>query len=79
VAKKVKEPKPYEKYRHIAAWGKMLGSMPYYIKDRQKEALADNAPITAIYKRDGKWDTFEEIQVESTRHELENIISKMRS
>ena len=36
-------------YKSIAAWGKMLSSMNYYIEQQQIKASKDNAPIDAIY------------------------------
>ncbi|MFK3740925.1 hypothetical protein [Massilia sp. TN1-12] len=38
-------------YKHIAVWGRRLGSMRYYIVDQQERALAAGAPINAIYNR----------------------------
>jgi len=44
-------------YKHIAAWGKMMGSHRYYIDQQQAMAASDNAPIDAVYynDRDKKW------------------------
>lgn len=55
-------------YRYIRAWGKLLGSYPYYIESQIEQARADKAPDTAIYRRDdGTWQTFENIADETTK------------
>lgn len=43
-------------YVAIAAWGRKLGSYPYYIENEQLRAFDANAPIDAVYK---KYDTAE--------------------
>jgi hypothetical protein len=43
-------PKPTD-YKHIAAWGQMMGSYQYYITGEQEKAAAANAPLDAIYFR----------------------------
>jgi hypothetical protein len=48
-------------YPYIEAWGRYLGSLSYYIRDQTDKARRDKAPRTAIYERDGKWITFEEV------------------
>ena len=48
-------------YKHIALWGTMMGSFPEYISGQQDEAAEDNAPLDAIYKREGKWEVFSEV------------------
>ncbi len=63
-------------YIYIQAWGRMMQSYPYYITDQIKLARADNAPVTAIYKREGKWRCIEDCCV-GTQHEIENIITGM--
>jgi hypothetical protein len=45
--------KPKE-YLHIRAWGNKLLSYEYYIKDQQELAASQNAPIDAIYKKNGE-------------------------
>lgn len=49
------------KYKYIWAWGKMSGSMDYYIVKQIKTAIADNAPDDATFKQDdGKWSTIDQ-------------------
>ena len=48
-----------EDYKHIAAWGRMLGSFRYYVKQEQAAAFEDGAPLDAIYKNsEGEWERF---------------------
>ena len=46
-------------YLAIPLWH--TSSYGYYIKDLVARAKADNAPIDAIYERDGKWATLSEV------------------
>lgn len=53
--------KPAE-YKHIAAWGRMMGSFGYYIESQQQKAAKENAPASAIYKHsDGHWETSDDL------------------
>lgn len=36
-------------------WHRSTGSFDYYIKRMQEKAFADNAPLDALFERDGKW------------------------
>lgn len=67
MAKKVKEPKPYEKYKHIAAWGKMLSSNDSYIRGEQKRALAEKAPDDSCFYNQtlSKWVAYSELNAEA--------------
>ncbi|MEJ7807552.1 MAG: hypothetical protein WKG03_16705 [Telluria sp.] len=55
-----------EDYKHIAVWGRQLGSFHYYIKAQQERACAAGAPINAIYEKydsrgaTGVWVTVDE-------------------
>jgi hypothetical protein len=42
------KPEPKD-YKHIAAWGGMLGSFQYYITREQEKAAAAGAPLDVIY------------------------------
>lgn len=45
-------------YKEIVAWGQELSSYDYYIASVVRQAISDNAPLNAIYKRnDGTWAT----------------------
>lgn len=58
------------KYRHIAAWGRLLGSYNYFIELQQALAEEEGAPETACYKnREGVWVTFENLN-ENARLEM---------
>jgi len=64
------------RYRHIRAWGSMMGSFDYYIKAEVEAATADKTPETAIYKdRDsGKWSTYDKVTNAATRYTMDNIL-----
>jgi len=58
-----------EEYIAIEAWGRDMGSYPYYIKDQQERAAATNAPLDAIFEnvepgglRTGVWSTVSELR-----------------
>ena len=65
-------------YLYIRAWGKLLKSFPYFVDLQVEKARADKAPETAIYQRhDGTWATFEGIQREDTKREIQAMVSSM--
>lgn len=51
-------------YKYIQMWGEMLQSFQSYIDAEKAKAAEDNAPFNAIYKRDGKWITFDTVSNE---------------
>ena len=56
------------RYKTIVRWGKNLDSKDYYIEDQVAQAVEDNAPQTAIYKKqDGSWAVAEDIKDEILR------------
>lgn len=57
-------------YVWIKAWGNMMGSQPYYIEGQQRRASEDGAPVTAIYGRDGDWQTLATITNQRARDYL---------
>ncbi len=65
-------------YKHIRAWGEYMGSFEYYIKQQQEKAAEDNAPIDAIYEREGRWFRFSEVVNENTKHFVQQILDKMK-
>lgn len=67
-----------KKYRYIRAWCRLLGSSSAFTKNEVARARADKAPETALYQRhDGTWATFEGIQREDTKREIQAIIDEM--
>jgi len=59
-------------YIMIRAWGKVMSSMPYYIRDQVAIAHEDKAPGNAIYKNDeGVWMTVDDITNALTRQQVE--------
>ena len=67
-----------EDYRHIAAWGKMMGSFHSYIVYQQEFAAADRAPADAIYKRDDEWVCYHQVTLPSTRHIIDALMAHKR-
>lgn len=53
-------PQP-EEYQAIEEWGKQLASTNGYIRWEQEKAAKMNAPLNAIYERDGVWRTTDQI------------------
>ena len=52
-------------YLGVRLWGKMLASFDYYIDGQIKKAIADNAPIDAIYyKGCGNWITVKDLDAD---------------
>ena len=47
-------------YPYIAAWGHLMGSFAYYIKDETQRAIESQAPRSAIFRQfptsGGEWD-----------------------
>ena len=67
-------PKPSD-YKHIKAWGKMLGSRSYYIKGEQEKAAKENAPLTAVYYNQSKdiWIVFRDV-ASTTQEKLKELL-----
>ena len=69
------EPKDY---RYIKAWGRMMGSFAYYIRDEQAKASKDNAPLDAIYyKSEDGWHVYSEVTNQETRRAMEYYLTYM--
>lgn len=67
-----------KKYIYLRAWCRMLGSFPGFTECEVARAAADHAPPTAIYRRDdGTWATFENIQRQDTKQEIQAIVDEM--
>lgn len=67
-------------YIYIRAWCQMLGSFPTFTENEVARAKADKAPKTAVYRRNnGTWATFEEIQSQRTKQEVQTIVKEMKS
>lgn len=49
-------------YHAIALWGLQLGSLRYYIERQQEQAAEHNAPVNALYmKEGGTWRTTDDL------------------
>lgn len=72
-----KSRKQEAQYRHLEAWGRMLGSMDYYIRDQQSLAATEKAPLHAVFRKDdGKWVTIEDCRQE-TQAEIARILERL--
>lgn len=61
-----------QNYPMIRLWGRMLGSMAYYIEDEVKRAKADKAPQDAVYydMTNKVWHTYREVTSQDTKDKL---------
>ena len=63
---------------YIRAWGKVMGSMPFYIRDQLAVAHEDKAPGNAIYKNEeGLWMTMDDVKDHMTRIQVEKIAEQI--
>lgn len=65
-----------ERYPAIVAWGRMMGSMDYYIDSQVLLAAKENAPENATFKGDGEWRTVNTIASPETKLMIENYLKK---
>ena len=67
-----------DEYKYIRAWGRMMGSYDYYIKNAQRKASEEEAPTNAIYKgvdtEGERWFTFEDITSKETRMTVSRLV-----
>lgn len=63
----------YKDYKHIAAWGRFMGSFVEYIEDEQRRAADSDAPLDAIYQNpDSTWETVKTITDAGVKRIIEN-------
>lgn len=65
-------------YKYIRQWGKELQSFDYYIENQQAQAAADNAPLDAIYERDGKWVCLSELKNRELAERLQRAVGDIK-
>lgn len=58
------------KYQLIRIWGQDLGSFDYFIESEQANAESDDAPLEAIYQRDGHWVTIHDLENKNVRRTI---------
>ena len=64
-----------KQYYYISAWGYIMNSMTYYVKQEIKKAQEEDAPDDAIYRNnDGKWITHSGIKDEATKKYVQKIV-----
>jgi len=62
-----------DEYIWVRRWGRLLGSMSYYIEEQVRLARLEKAPPDAIFRRDDhSWATVDEV-VPLTREALERL------
>ena len=75
--KEIKEMAEPKDYKHIKAWGQMMGSFPSYIKSQQYLAANTNAPLDAVFQKEGVWTRFSEVENESSRAVVQHYLARM--
>lgn len=61
------------RYCHVVAWGMFLGFTPATVRREVALAEAENAPLDAIQKLDGRWVTLDEIANGTNRSRVEEL------
>ncbi len=51
-------------YVAIQLWGSQTGSFAYYIEAQQEKAALAQAPVDALYERDGKWTCVSDLKAD---------------
>jgi hypothetical protein len=66
-------------YRYIRAWGQMMSSHEYYIKQQQELAAEEGAPLDAIFK-DGSdvWHTFSQVTITTTIDRMNQLLERIK-
>ena len=64
------------KYALIVIWHKDTGSYGYYIDQQLEKAERMAAPYNAIYERNGKWHTLDEINIENREWLPEDMLRR---
>jgi hypothetical protein len=73
------ESKPNDKpYLHIRAWGELLRSSSYYVRDEVEKARRDDAPDDAIYEHQGRWFTIHDITSPVTRSRIAALVEELK-
>lgn len=65
------------KYKHLVAWCRFMGSYQYYCDDQITRANSDDAPINSIFKKDGRWHTYDEVSSGTTQMAIGDYLSQM--
>ncbi len=65
-------------YPFLRAWGRMMGSYPYFVDEQVERARKEQAPSDAIYRdMQGRWARYSEIRSFMTRSALDGILREM--
>ena len=66
-------------YIYIRAWGKLMGSENYFIRDQIATAHEEKAPGNVIYKsEDGEWVTIEAVTSGNRRQQVERLAAEIQ-
>lgn len=66
----------YRDYKHIAAWGRFMGSFAEYIEDEQRRAADSDAPLNAVYQNaDGTWETINGVTDAGVKRIIDNFMN----
>lgn len=60
-------------YKHIEAWGKMMGSFDSFIKGEQEKAVRENAPLNTVYFRGKEAVTFDQVSSPKIREHFTSL------
>jgi hypothetical protein len=61
------------RYRHIVAWGKLLGFTPQTVQKSIIQAEAESAPSDAIQKIDGNWFRIGDIANDANQQRVNDL------
>lgn len=65
-------------YKHIEAWGRLLGSYRYFISEEQARAAKEGAPIDAVFKDNDGWVSFSKVTAPDVRLRITTILATMK-
>lgn len=63
-------------YPYVRAWAQFVHpDSEHFLKEYLLKAIADNAPLDAVFKCEGKWTSYREITNETTRKMLDRLMT----
>lgn len=60
-------------YPFITAWGRQLGSLPYYVAMQRALARQQDAPFNAVFKDGDVWVTTDDLSEEVLKRLIHNL------
>jgi len=58
------------KYPFLWAWDRKMGSYHSWSERMQREAEQSNAPADCIYRKDGNWVTYRNLELYEVKHDV---------